>query len=93
MLCKVFRNTLKTTLVTHTKMRSQTIKTNAATFTTHWQALLALVKQAKLLLTQRQQMPQMLQVNWVSVLLALKPLVFKSKDWRSEVGLDDPPVE
>ena len=25
----------------------------------------------------------------VLILLALKPLVFKSKDWRAEVGLDE----
>jgi putative tricarboxylic transport membrane protein len=29
----------------------------------------------------------------VLILLALKPLVFKGKDWRSDVGLDEPPAE
>ena len=33
----------------------------------------------------------MFVVAGVLVLLALKPLLFKSKDWRAGVGLDDPP--
>ena len=32
----------------------------------------------------------MFVVSGVLILLALKPLIFKSKDWRSTVGLDEP---
>ena len=31
----------------------------------------------------------MFVVSGVLVLLALKPLIFKSKDWRAEVGLEE----